>query len=143
MVDTTSRSFDSKVSVFKLNDGSTLQDISDSIKEVKGLPGQVKMNDVTAFGSVGERPAPSIQINHFAVEGMYNRITTTGAWPIISAMWAAKASRAFEYWPGGTGEVAKSSGTAYLAVLEQVSRVGDWVTFHAEFHCDNGVTVVS
>lgn len=141
MVDTTSRYFDSKQSVFKLNDGSTLQDLSDSVKEVRGLPGNVKMNDVTAFGSSGERPAPSILINHFTVDFMYNRITTTGTWPLLSAMWSAKALRAFEYWPAGTGEVAKVSGSAYLAVLETVSRVGDWVTVHAEFHADNGVTV--
>ena len=143
MVDVASRYFDSRVSVFKLNDGSQLRDLSDNCKETRGLPGTVKMNDVTTFGSVGERPGPSIFINHFTVEMMFNRITDVGSWGIVSAMYAAKAVRAFEYWPIGVAEVGKVSGNAYLAVCEVASRVGDWVTLHCEFHADNGVTVAS
>ncbi len=133
--------FDGKVSVFKLSNGSALSDLSAYVKELRGLPGQLKMNDITTYGSVGERPGPSIFINHFTVEFLFNQVTTTGVWTILGAMFAAKALRAFEYQPSGsTVGNPKITGSAYLAVCEVASRVGDYITLHCEFHCDNGVT---
>lgn len=134
--------FDSRVSVFKLNDGSTLQDMSSHLKELRGLPGQIKMNDVTAFGSVGERPGPSIYIAHFTAVYMFNMVTTTGVWTVVAGMYSSKSSRAFEYYPAGTtvGN-PKFSGNCFLANAPIVSRVGEIVTLEIEFHVDNGVTV--
>mgnify|MGYP001611727731 FL=1 len=59
--------FDPKVSVFKLNDGTSLRDLSAYIKSCKGLPGQFKVHDITTYGSVGERPGPSIFVVHFTL----------------------------------------------------------------------------
>lgn len=134
--------FDAKVSVFTLSDGSSERDLSAYIKELRGLPGQFKVNDVTAFGSEGERPGPSIFVVHFSVEFLFNMITTTGVWTVLNGMWSAKALRAFTWKPAGstTGN-AKITGSAYLPVLEITSRVGDFVSVHAEFHADNGVTI--
>lgn len=133
--------FDSKVSVFKLNDGSTLQDLSTYCKETSGLPGEIKMNDVTTFGSIGERPGPSIYIGHFSVKFVFNMITTTGLHTIIGGMWTNKALRAFEYYPAGitTGNT-KISGSCYLAKPPITSRVGDYVVMDCEFWVDNGAT---
>jgi len=133
--------FDAKLSVFKLNDGSSLQDLSPYIKELRGLPGQFKVNDVTTFGSVGERPGPSILVVHFTAEFLFNMVTSVGVHTVLNAMWVAKALRAFEFYPAGTtvGN-SKISGSAYLPVYEITSRVGDYVAAHAEFHADNGVT---
>ncbi len=138
----TNQFFDSRVSVFKLNDGSTLQDMSSHLKELRGLPGQIKMNDVTAFGSVGERPGPSIYIAHFTAVYMFNMVATTGVWTVISGMYSSKSLRAFEYYPAGstTGN-PKFSGSCYLANAPIVSRVGEIVTVEVEFQVDNGVTV--
>ncbi len=133
--------FDAQVSVFKLNDGSALRDLSAYVKETRGLPGTVKMNDVTTYGSVGERPGPSILVVHFTLEFLFNMITSVGVHTVLNAMWVAKALRAFEFYPAGvTVGNSKISGSAYLPVYEIVSRVGDYVQAHAEFHADNGVT---
>lgn len=134
--------FDAEEGVFKLNDGSSLQTMSPYVKEVRGLPGQVKVHDVTAFGSTGERPGMSLFVSHFNVTFMFNMVTSVGVHTILGAMFANKALRAFEYSPAGTtvGN-AKISGSAYLVVYEIVSRVGDYVTVNAEFRVDNAITI--
>jgi hypothetical protein len=135
--------FDSEKSVFKVNDGSSLRDLSPYVKELRGLPGQFKVNDITTFGSVGERPGPSIYVNHFTVEFLFNMVTSVGVHTVLATMHSAKALRAFEFYPAGSGTTgnAKFSGSAYCPVYEIVSRVGDYVQVHAEFHVDNGVTI--
>ena len=132
--------FDAKVTVFKINDGSQLRDLSAYIKESRGLPGQFKMNDITTYGSVGERPGPSIFVVHFSVEFVFNMVTSVGVHSVLSAIHSGKALRAFEYYPAGTTTGnPKFSGSVYLPVYEITSRVGDYVTAHAEFHADNGI----
>lgn len=134
--------FDPAVSVFKLNDGSQLRDLSAYINELRGLPGQTKMNDKTTFGSVGERPAPSIKIVHFTLELLFNMVTSVGTHTVLEAMWDDKALRAYEYYPAGeTSGNAKFSGSAYLPIYEITGRVGNIIMVHAEFHSDNGVTI--
>ena len=133
--------FDAEVSVLKVNDGSSLQILSPYVKELRGLPGQYKMNDITTWGSVGERPWPSILVVHFSVEFLFNMVTSVGVHTVLNAMWVAKALRAFEYYPAGTTTGnSKISGNVYLPVYEITSRVGDYIAVHAEFHADNGVT---
>jgi len=133
--------FDTEVSVLKLNDGTQLQTLSAYVKELRGLPGQFKMNDITTFGSVGERPGPSIFVVHFSIEFLFNMITDVGTHTVLNAMWVNKALRAFEYYPGGaTAGNSKISGNVYLPIYEITSRVGDYIATHAEFHADNGVT---
>lgn len=138
----TDRYFDGRVSIFKVNDGSQLRDISPYLIELRGLPGQYKVNDSTTFGSTGERPAPSIFIVHFTAEMLFNMVASVGTWTALNAMFTSKALRAFEYYPAGeTAGNAKISGSAYLPIFEIASRVGDMVQMHAEFHTDNGITV--
>jgi hypothetical protein len=131
--------FDSRVSIFTL----ATVDLSIYVKELRGLPGQVKMNDVTTFGSLGERPGPSIFVNHFTVEFLFNMVTSTGVWTTLNGIYTNKTLSAFVFEPAGAGSAgnAKITGSAYLAVCEITSRVGDYVTVHTEFHCDNGVTI--
>ena len=136
--------FNAEVSVFKLNDGSELRDLSPYVNELKGLPGEVTMNDKTTFGSVGERPAPSIEANHFTVEFQFNMVTSLGVHTVLGTMWKNKALRAFEYYPAGTTSGnTKFSGSAYLSIYEITSRVKNIITVHAEFHVDNGVTITN
>jgi hypothetical protein len=142
MVADTNQFFDSRVSVFKMNDGSDLRDMSSHIKRMRGLPGQIKMNDVTAFGSVGERPGPSIYIAHFTVLFMFNMVATTGVWTVLAGMYSSKALRAFEYYPAGTTTGnPKFSGNCYMANAPIEGQAGEYVTLECEFWVDNGVTV--
>lgn len=134
--------FDAEVSVFKLNDGSQLQDLSPYVIELRGLPGRFKVNDITTFGSVGERPGPSIFVVHFTIEFLFNMITSVGTHTVLSAMFSNKTLRAFEYYPAGvTAGNAKLYGSACLPVYETTSRAGNQLLTHAEFHADNGITI--
>lgn len=134
--------FDAEVSVFKLHDGTALRDISAYVNELRGLPGQTKMNDITTWGSVGERPGPSIKVVHFTMELLFNMVASVGVHTVLEAMWDDKALRAFEWYPAGeTADNAKISGNAYLPIYEITSRVGNFIAVHAEFHADNGVTI--
>ena len=129
--------FDSKVSIFKL----ATVDLSTYVKEITGLPGEIKMNDVTGFGSAGERPGPSIYSGHFSVKFVYNMITTTGLHTIIGGMWTNKTLTAFEFYPAGTtAGNTKLSGNCYLQKAPITSRVGDYVSMDCEFWTDNGTT---
>ena len=133
--------FDTELSVLLIKDATTFQNLSPYVKELRGLPGQFKVNDLTTFGSKGERPGPSIFIVHFSVEFLFNMVTSVGVHTVLNAIWAGKLLRAFEYYPAGqTAGNAKIYGNAYLPIYEITSRVGDYVTAHAEFHADNGVT---
>lgn len=134
--------FDARVSILKINDGSQLRDVSPYVIELRGLPGQYKVNDISTWGSLGERPGPSIFVVHFTVEFLFNMITSVGTHTVLSSMFSNKALRAFEYYPAGitTGN-AKLSGSAYLPIYEITGRVGNQLTVHAEFHADNGITI--
>lgn len=134
--------FDAEVSVFKLNDGSQLRALTPYVKELRGLPGQFKVNDITTYGSVGERPGPSIFVVHFTVEFLFNMVTDVGTHTVLSGMFSNKALRAFEWYPAGeTVGNAKLYGSVYLPIYEIASRVGDYIATHAEFHADNGITI--
>jgi len=133
--------FDGELSVFLLKDATMFQNLSPYVKELRGLPGQFKMNDITTFGSKGERPGPSIFVVHFSVEFLFNMVTSVGVHTVLNAIWAGKLLRDFEYYPAGqTAGNSKISGKAYLPIYEITSRVGDYIAVHAEFHADNGVT---
>jgi hypothetical protein len=142
MVATTQTVFiDAKVGILKINDGSVLRDLSPYVKKVAGLPGQFKVNDVTTYGSVGERPGPSIFVVHFTVDFLFNMVTDVGVHTVLGAMHSGKALRAFEWYPAGvnSGDL-KVSGNAYLPIYEITSEVGNYITVRGEFHADNGVS---
>ena len=133
--------FDAEVSIFKINDG-TLRDISPYINELRGLPGQYKMHDITTHGSVGERPAPGLQTNRIVMEMLFNMVTNVGTYNVLRNLWDDKLLAAFEYYPlGELTDHVKITGNAYLAIFEITGRVGNTATVHAELAVNNGVTL--
>jgi hypothetical protein len=144
MVASQNRRFDAGVSLFKLNDGSTLRDLSPYIIDFAGLPGEKKVNDGTTWGSVGKRPSVSIQENKITVKLLFNMVTDVGAYTVLEKIWDATADTpvAFEYYPAGSGTVgnAKITGNAFLTVFKIASSMGNDVLINAEMEVDNGVT---
>ena len=133
--------FDAEVSVFKINDG-TLRDITPYINEVRGLPGQYKMHDLTTHGSAGERPAPGLQTNRIILEMLFNMVTSIGTYTVLRTLWDDKLLAAFEYYPlGEITDHVKITGNAYLAIFEITGRVGNQASVHAELAVNNGVTL--
>ncbi len=133
--------FDAEVSVFKINDG-TLRNISPYINELRGLPGQYKMHDLTTHGSVGERPAPGLQTNRLILEMLFNMVTDVGTWTVLKNLWNNTTLAPFAYYPAGeVTDNPKITGNAYLAIFEITGRVGNQASVHAELAVNNGVTL--
>ena len=138
--DATSTFFDSKVSVFKLNDVSTAQDISANIVNLD-FTNAFKINDVTTYGSTGVKSALSIDESKFSMDLIFNQVTTTGSQTVVGAMWYAKATRAFEYYPvGTTSGNLKISGNCQCTNYQITGKVGDSIRVKADFVVNNGVT---
>lgn len=138
--DVTSISFDARLSVFKLNDGSSLQDISAYIGNMD-FGAKFKVNDLTTYGSVGSKPKPGLDDSDFTVDLVWNQVTTTGVQTVVGAMFAAKASRSFEYYPAGvTAGNVKLSGTCVCTDFPVSGKVEDVVRVKAQFKVYNGVT---
>ncbi len=142
MVASQNRRFDAGVSIFKLNDGSQLRDISPYIVDMDGLPGEKVVKDSSTWGSVGKRPGLGIQENKITLKLLFNMVTDVGAYTVLEKIWDAETLAAFEYYPAGSGTVgnAKITGSAYLTVFKIASSMGNDVLINAEMEVDNGVT---
>jgi len=138
--DVTSLKFDAKLSIFELNDGSQLRDISPYIANID-FGNKFKVNDVTTYGSLGTRPSLSLDDSDFTIDLVWNQVTTTGVQTVVGAMYAAKATRAFAYYPAGkTAGNTKLSGNCMCSDFPFSGKVEDAVRTKAKFLVDNAVT---
>lgn len=130
--------FDSKVSVFKLDDSAgTLRTLTSYLDTVDGLPGGRNLDNVTALGDQGTKSIPSIQDNKFNITGHYDSTATTGPHAVLSGLLAATATATYEYSPEGTTVgTPKASGECWCTSYVITSKVGNKVTFKADFQID-------
>ncbi len=140
VADVTSIKFDAKSSIFKLNDGSQLRDISPYIANIV-FSNRFKKFETNTYGSLGVRPNLSLDETTFTIDMVFNQVTTVGTHTVVGAMYAAKATRAFEYYPAGVdaGNL-KLSGNCKCTTYPLEGQVEDAVRIKAEFSVDNGVT---
>lgn len=139
-IDATSVKFDARLSILKINDGSSLQDVSAHVANVD-FGNKFKVNDMTTYGSVGTKPALGLDDSEFTVDFVWNQVTTTGVQTVVGAMYAAKATRAFEYYPAGivAGNL-KLSGNCVCVEYPLAGKVEDAVRVRVRFTVHNGVT---
>ena len=103
-----------------------------------------KINEVTTYGSVGARYAPSIDISTFTLDLLFNQTTTTGTQTVVGAAHIAKSLCPFEVGPAGTGSGnANISGNAWVPKYDIIGKAGSAQMVKAEFKVDNGVTVTT
>ncbi len=142
MVANTAQYIDSKDAYFKFNS----QDMSTHVVG-HHIKLEYKLNDITAYGSVGFRGAPSLDISTISMDLLFNQVATTGTQTVLGAAWYAqvagtKVIYAFELGPAGSvAGNTKYSGNAWVHVFEEIGKVGEAQLVHAEFKVDNGVTV--
>lgn len=134
--------FDAKNSIFQINDGSTLRDISPYLKSVDGLPGAAELLDVTAFGVSGRAWAKGLENITFTVEGWWSDDASTGPDTVLRLVRQLTAATAFDYGPEGktTGK-QKISGTCWLRNFTTSSPVGNYVQWRAEFQVEGVITL--
>jgi hypothetical protein len=134
--------FDSRVSIFKLTDsGGIMRDISTNIYNMTGLPGTSKLNDVTTFGSVGDRWGRGIQTNTINLDVIYNEDADIGSDTVFGDLFTDTTARAFEYYPSGVGTGhTKYNGDCFLENYDIAGKMGSHIIAKVVLKADNGVT---
>lgn len=124
-----------KNAVFKVNDGSTLRDISNVVNSAS-LSRSAETAEVTTIGGSSSKAyIAGLKDATVSVEGMAD-VTTSGYLDGILGV-----SVAFEFYPGGTGTGAvKYTGNAILTSLETAAEVGGAVTVSGEMQVTGDVT---
>lgn len=123
-----------KSAVFKINDGSTLRDISNVVNS-SSLSRSAETAEVTALGNSSKAYIPGLKDATISVEG-YADVTVTG---YLDG--ALGVERAWEFFPAGSGAgQVKYSGTGILTSLETGAEVGGAVTVSGEIQVTGDVT---
>ena len=134
--------FDSRVSRFLLFDaGGTSWDLSPFITDVRGLPGDRSLNEVTALGDSGARFIPGIEDVTFLLSGIFDDSAPGGPDAVLGPLRAHSSKVGFEYGPRGSaaGSV-KYSGSCWVATYRLRSRVGSRVEWSAALQVDRTVS---
>ncbi len=134
--------FDSEVSVFQLNDGSSLRDISASLVGVDGLPGPRTLNEVTALGDGGRKFSPGLEDVTITLDAIYTSGSATSIDEVMDGISRGAAAVAFDYGPEGTtGGFPKYSGTCWVENWTHQSRVGNRVESSITLRVEGKVTI--
>lgn len=116
----------------------TLVNITAYTDSVDGLPGEVELSDVTAFGDEGHKNIPGLDNASFTVGGSWDA-TLDGTFG-STTQWKA-ATRSFEFGPAGnTGGLVKLSGECWITNYTVSAGVGDKVSWSASLQVDGQVT---
>ena len=134
--------FDSKDSIFQINDGSSLRDISPYILSIDGLPGPKELVDVTALGASGRAWKPSLENVGISLELWWSDDANVGPDTVFRLIRALTAATAWDYGPEGkTTTKQKYSGTCWLKNFTIQTRIGDMVRARVELQVEGAVTV--
>jgi len=119
--------YDSLESVLKLNDGSTLRDISPNIVSITPRFAS-QIHDATALGATHERPYVGMSLTSLDLELVYNEDASVGTDTVLAALLEETDAVAFEYYPRGTGAgKTKFYGTCFIENYQPLTRVGSLV----------------
>jgi len=135
--------FNSEDSVFQINDGSSLRDISAYITSIEGLPSAVELREVTALGAAGHAWSRGIEREiTITLEVWWSDDASVGPDTVFRLVRALTAATAWDYGPEGksTGE-QKYSGTCWLENYIIHTRVGTKLMATVSLRVEGAVTV--
>ena len=134
--------FFSEDSVFQINDGSSLRDISAFVTGIDGLPGTPELVEKTTLGDSGRTWFSGLENITFTVEFLWSNDAATGPHTVLTLVRALTAATAFDFGPEGkTATDVKYSGSCFLKNWATPVRVGDMVRGRAEFQVDGVVSI--
>ena len=133
--------FDSRVSRFLIYDtGGARRDLSPFITDVRGLPGDRALNEVTALGDSGARFIPGIEDTTVLLSGIFDDSEPGGPDFVLGPLRAHSSPVRFEYGPrGASAGSARYSGSCWVASYRLRSRVGSRVEWAAALQVDGTV----
>ncbi len=124
---------DGRGSRFRIADtDGAMRDLSAYITEVRGLPGDRALNDVTALGDSGPRFKPGGEQVAFTLRGIFDDTPAVGADAVLGALRYHNSATRFEYAPSGfaAGKVSYT-GECWVKSYELLSRAGEPVSWQA------------
>lgn len=133
---------DGRRSRFRIGDiDGTMRDLSASITEVRGLPGERVLNEVTALGDSGARFEPGADDVAFSVRGLFDDTAVTGEDAVLGALRFHDSPTPFEYEPAGpaAGKVCYF-GNCWVRSYELRSRAGEPVSWVATLQVEGEVS---
>ena len=126
---------------FRIADSDgVMRDLSAYITEVRGLPGERSLNDVTALGDAGGRFKPGTEAVKFTLRGLFEDMAAHGVDAVLGELRYHDAPSLFEYAPVGlaAGSV-RYAGKCWVTAYELRSRSGEQVSWEARLQVE-GVT---
>lgn len=122
-----------------VSDGGALQDISEYVKKVDGLPGAFGLVDITTFGATGHKyMSDGLEAGDISLDLVWDSLATTGPDAIFSGMRTQAETRSFEFSPdGGT---TKYTGECWLEKYTITAPVGGIVEATVALKVDGNVT---
>lgn len=133
---------DGRGSRFRIADtGGAMRDLSAYITEVRGLPGDRALNDVTALGDSGARFKPGGESVSFTLRGLFDDTPGVSADAVLGALRYHTAPVQFEYAPSGfaAGKVSYT-GDCWVKSYELLSRAGEPVSWQATLQVEGAVS---
>lgn len=132
---------DGRGSRFRITDaGGIMRDLSAYITEVRGLPGERTLNEVTALGDSGARYKPGGESVSFTLRGLFDDTAASGADAVLGALRYHAESTTFEYAPAGfTAGKAHYAGECWVKSYELVSRAGEPVSWSATLQVEGSI----
>ncbi len=124
---------DGKGSRFRIADtDGMMRDLSAYITEVRSLPGERALNEVTALGDSGARFTPGGESVTFALCGLFDDSAVVGADAVLGALRYHDAPTRFEYAPSGLAAGSpRYMGNCWVKSYEILSRAGEPVSWQA------------
>ena len=132
---------DGKGSRFRIVDaGGVMRDLSAYITEVRGLPGERALNDVTALGDLGPRLKPGGESVEFTLRGLFDGSAAVGADAVLGTLRYHDAPTRFEYAPAGFAAGSpRYTGMGWVKSYEILSRAGEPVSWKAKLQVEGSV----
>jgi hypothetical protein len=132
---------DGRGSRFRIADtGGVIRDLSAFITEVRGLPGDRALNDVTALGDSGARFKPDGEAVTFTLRGLFDDTPAVGADAVLGGLRLHATPTAFEYAPSGfAAGKARYTGECWVKSYELISRAGEPVSWQAMLQVEGKV----
>ena len=120
-----------------------MRDLSAFITEVRGLPGQRALNEVTALGDAGARFNPGAESVTFMLRGLFDDTAVTGSDAVLGPLRCHDAPTLFEYAPSGfaVGKVSYT-GECWIKSYELLSRAGEQVSWEATLQVEGAISRV-
>ncbi len=129
----------SKSRLIVYNSSSTAEDVSPYVKSVDGLPGIRRLNNVTAFGAVGDQFSAGLQGQEVTIEMVYSEDASVSPAAVFVGLRTASTTHTFQFYPTGS-TAACHSGSWWCEDFTIKPIIGSAIMATAKCKVDNGVT---